>query len=143
MKSYKLFWNVLKRTGAVKLLCGYLLVFAAVAFAIVIIEPNINTVADGLWYCFSVATTIGFGDYTSVTLLGRILSVLISVYSIVIIAVVPGVITSYYLESVKLRKNESTEKFLNDLERLPELSKEELRELSEKIRSFQKNRSKK
>ena len=43
MKSYKLFWNVLKRTGAVKLLCGYLLVFAAVAFAIVIIEPNINT----------------------------------------------------------------------------------------------------
>ncbi|MDD6447749.1 potassium channel family protein [Oscillospiraceae bacterium LCP25S3_E10] len=143
MKSYKLFWNVLKRTGAVKLLCGYLLVFAAVAVAIVIVEPNINTVSDGLWYCFSVATTIGFGDYTSVTLLGRILSVLISVYSIVIIAVVPGVITSYYLESVKLRKNESTEKFLSDLERLPELSKDELEELSQKIKKFQKNRNKK
>jgi len=141
MKSYKLFWNVLKRTGAVKLLCGYLLVFAAGGFFVFILL--IKTVVDGLWYCFSVATTIGFGDYTAVTLPGRILSVLISVYSIVIIAVVPGVITSYYLESVKLRKNESTEKFLNDLERLPELSKEELRELSEKIRSFQKNRSKK
>ena len=62
------------------------------------------------------------------------------VYSILMIAVIPGLITSFYLEVVKLRSNDSMEKFMSDLERLPELSKEELAELSEKVKNFQKKR---
>ena len=58
------------------------------------------------------------------TLVGRVLSIFLSICSILIIAVVPGVITSYYVESTKLRADESSAKFLDDLERLPELSKE-------------------
>ncbi len=57
------------------------------------------------------------------TLVGRVLSIFLSICSILIIAVVPGVITSYYVESTKLRADESSAKFLDDLERLPELSK--------------------
>lgn len=133
-------WNVLKRTGTDKLLYGYLLAFIVIAILIVIVEPNINSVQDGIWYCFSVMTTIGFGDLLSVTLIGRILSIILSVYSILMIAVIPGVITSFYMEMVKLKSNDSMEKFMSDLERLPELSKEELAELSEKVKKFQKKR---
>ena len=64
----------------------------------------------------------------------------LSVCSILIIAVVPGVITSYYVESTKLRADESSAKFLDDLERLPELSKEELVELSEKVKKFNRKK---
>lgn len=140
MKKRKLMWNVLKRTGTDKLLYGYLLAFIVIAILIVIVEPNINSVQDGIWYCFSVMTTIGFGDLLSVTLIGRILSIILSVYSILMIAVIPGVITSFYMEMVKLKSNDSMEKFMSDLERLPELSKEELAELSEKVKKFQKKR---
>lgn len=70
------------------------------------------------------------------TLVGRVLSIFLSICSILIIAVVPGVITSYYVESTKLRADESSAKFLDDLEHLPELSKEELVELSEKVKSL-------
>ena len=59
---------------------------------------------------------------------------------VLIIAVVPGVITSYYVESTKLRADESSAKFLDDLERLPELSKEELVELSEKVKKFNRKK---
>lgn len=52
----------------------------------------------------------------------------------------PGVITSYYVESTKLRADESSVKFLDDLERLPELSKEELVELSEKVKKFNRKK---
>lgn len=69
------------------------------------------------------------------TLVGRVLSIFLSICSILIIAVVPGVITSYYVESTKLRADESSAKFLDDLEHLPELSKEELTKLSEKVKS--------
>ena len=67
-------------------------------------------------------------------------AIFLSICSILIIAVVPGVITSYYVESTKLRADESSAKFLDDLERLPELSKEELVELSEKVKKFNRKK---
>lgn len=140
MKKSKLIIKVLKRTGAIKMLYGFIGLFLAISLLIMIFEPKINTFSDSIWYCFNVMTTIGFGDVTSVTIVGRVLSIILSVYSILIIAVIPGVLTSYYIESIKLRSNESMEKFMNDLEHLPELSKEELSDLSERIKQFQKKR---
>lgn len=138
MKKTRIMRIVLKRTGALKLLCSYIFIFIGVSIGIWIVEPNITRLVDSLWYSFSVATTIGFGDITSVTLIGRILSVFLSICSILIIAVVPGIITSYYIESTKLRERESIAKFLDDLERLPELSKDELTSLSERVKNFNK-----
>ncbi len=140
MKKNKIIWKVLKRTGSLKLLYGFIVLFIIISIAIMIIEPGINSVGDSIWYCFSVMTTIGFGDITAVTTIGRALSIILSIYSVLIIAIIPGVLTSYYIESIKLKANESTEKFLYDLERLPELSKEELAELSEKVKQFHKNK---
>lgn len=140
MRNSKILWRVLKRTRMDKLLYGYLILLFSISLVIWLVEPNINTIVDSLWYCFSVLTTIGFGDFIAVTTIGRILSVVLSIYSILIIAVIPGVITSFYLENIKIRTNESMEKFLYDLERLPELSKEELDDLSEKVKKFNKNR---
>lgn len=132
LKKTRLLKIVLKRTGAIKLLCSYVIVFFAVSVAIWIFEPNITRLFDSIWYCFSVATTIGLGDVLATTLVGRVLSIFLSVCSILIIAVVPGVITSYYVES--------SAKFLDDLEHLPELSKEELVELSEKVKKFNRKK---
>lgn len=135
-------WKILKRTGADKLLCGYISIFTAISIVLVLIEPNIHSFGDSVWFCFSVMTTIGFGDLTAVTTIGRILVIFLSIYSILIIAIIPGILTSYYIESTRLRANESVEKFLYDLERLPELSKKELTELSEKVKRFHKNKQK-
>lgn len=126
MKKTRLIKIILKRTGALKFLTTYIIIFAGVSIGVWIVEPNIKTPIDSVWYCFSVATTIGFGDITAVTILGRAMSIFLSICSILIIAVVPGIITSYYIESTKLKEKESIAKFLDDLEHLPELSKEDL-----------------
>lgn len=132
MKKTRLIKIILKRTGALKFLTTYIIIFAGVSIGVWIVEPNIKTPIDSVWYCFSVATTIGFGDITAVTILGRAMSIFLSICSILIIAVVPGIITSYYIESTKLKENESIAKFLDDLEHLPELSKEDLQSLFRK-----------
>lgn len=138
VKRSKIMWRVLKRMGADRFLYSYIIIFIAIATAITVIEPDVKSVFDGLWYCFSVATTIGFGDIVVTTVISKVLSVVLSVCSILIIALIPGLITSFYLEVAKLRANESMEKFMYDLERLPELSKEELSEISEKVKKFNK-----
>ena len=138
MKKRRILWNILKRTGADKILYGYLLTLAVIAAAIVIAEPDIHSFSDGLWYCYSVLTTIGFGDIVVTTLAGKVLSVILSVYSIIVLALIPEIITSFYMEIVRIRTNESMEKFMSDLERLPELSKDELEVLSERVKKFHK-----
>ena len=136
MKKTRLIKIILKRTGALKFLTTYIIIFAGVSIGVWIVEPNIKTPIDSVWYCFSVATTIGFGDITAVTILGRAMSIFLSICPILIIAVVPGIITSYYIESTKIKENESIAKFLDDLEHLPELSKEDLQSLSKKVKKF-------
>lgn len=142
MKKSKIALMVLKRTGAIKMIYSFAMTFMIISIAIWIFEPKITSLGDSLWYCFSVMTTIGFGDEISVTAVGRILSVILSLYSIFIIAIIPGLITSYYIEVVKIKADSSMEKFLHDLKRLPELSEEELKVLSEKAKHFDENRKK-
>ena len=53
---------------------------------------------DSMWYCFAIVTTIGFGDVTAVTPLGRVLSVVLGVYGIVVVALITSIIVNFYGE---------------------------------------------
>ena len=134
MRRIRLLWRILKITHADKLLFGFLVYFILTSIMIYLVEPNIQTVGDSLWYCFAASTTIGFGDIVAVTLLGRVLTVILCIYAVLIIALIPGVVVSYFIEFNKIKSNESVVVFLDQLEHLETLSKEELRELSQKVK---------
>lgn len=136
--AWKRCYRVLKRTGTLKIFSGYLLFLCGAAAVLTVLEPGIKTFGDGVWYCFVSATTIGFGDICVVTRLGRVITVLVEVYGILMTAMVPGVVVSYYMEYLKIREKETISIFLEKLERLPELSKEELEELSRRVKQFGK-----
>ena len=55
-------------------------------------------------------------------------------------AMVPGVVVSYYMEYLKVREKETISVFLEKLERLPDLSDDELLQLSQKIQEFENKR---
>lgn len=127
-------YRILKRTGTLKIFFGFLLFLCGAAAVLTVIEPGIGTFGDGVWYCVVAATTIGFGDICAVTRLGRIITGAVGVYGILMTAMVPGVVVSYYMEYLKIQEKETVSVFLEQLERLPELSREELEELSERVR---------
>ena len=136
INRWRLLKQALKGTGADKFLESYLICFLAIAALIWIFEPNIHSLMDSLWYCFATATTIGFGDVSASSLLGRILTVFLSIYSMFFIAVVTAVITNFFMEIARARTDESVMALLDDLENLPNLSKEELQELSDRIKKW-------
>ena len=125
-----------RTTRADKIIGVYLVWFFISAFVILLCEPNIHNYGDSLWFCFACASSIGFGDFLAVTVLGRIITVVLSIYSLGVIAIFTAVITSFFTDLARFRANESARKFVDDLEHLPELSKEELEDLSERVKAF-------
>lgn len=143
MLGFKRFFFVLKRTGLIKMFIGFVVCYFIAALLLFMIEPQVTTFGDGLWFCFVAFSTIGFGDITAVTMLGRIIVIFITVYAMIVLAMIPGVVVSYYTEYLKAKENETISTFLEKLEKLPELSKPELEELSERVKRFKARRNKK
>lgn len=139
-RPFKRMHNILKRTGAIKIYIAFIVALCIGAVLVTIFEPSVKNIGDGLWFCFVASTTIGFGDFYAVTFLGRIVIVIISIFGILTVALVPGVIVSYYTEYLHQKENETISVFLEKLEHLPELSKEELTELSEKVKEYNKKK---
>ena len=137
-KSRRLLRSLFKVTGADKVFISYFIFFFISAIIIWVFEPHINKLVDSFWYCFVASTTIGFGDYTAITLIGRIFTVILSIYSLGVVAIFTAVITSFFMENSKLKANENVRQFIDDLEHLDELSKEELKEISKKVKNFNK-----
>ena len=130
--------HLLVRTAAIKIFFFYVAVVAIGGVLTWIFEPQVNSFGDGLWFCFVASTTIGFGDITAVTLLGRIVIVIITICGILTTAMVPGVVVAYYTEYIRAKERDTASTFLEKLEDLPNLSTEELEQLSERVKRFSK-----
>ena len=117
---------------------GFVAFMLLTALVIWVCEPEINTYREALWYCFTVVSTIGFGDVVVHTSISRSLSVVLSLYAVVTLAIFTGVIVNYYTQLVELRQQESLAVIMDKLEQLPELSRQELEQLSDQIRNAKK-----
>ena len=136
MKKIRVLGIILKRTKADRILSGFLLFLFAAALIIQIVEPDINRYVDALWYCYAVISTAGFGDVVAVTFIGKVCSVLLTVYSMFVLAIVTGVVVNFYSQVVETHSKETLTPLMDQLEHLPELSKEELEAISQKIKKL-------
>lgn len=137
-KSRKIFRSLFKVTGADKVFKSYFCFFIITALVIWLVEPNIKTFFDSIWYCFVASATIGFGDLTAITVIGRVFTMILSIYSLGVVAIFTAVITSYFMENAKSKAKDNVRKFIDELEHLDELSKDELKDLSERVKKFNK-----
>lgn len=136
MKKLKILAAVLRKTKADKIILGFVLFLFLCAFIIMLVEPDINKYGDALWYCYAVFSTIGFGDIVATAFVTKVLSVLITVYALFAVAVVTGVVVSFYNGCVEQQYKDSKAAFIDKLQRLPELSREELEEISRKAKKW-------
>lgn len=75
-------------------------------------------------------------DVVAVTFIGKMCSVLLTIYSLFVVAIATGVVVNFYTQMVELQRKETLAMFMDQLERLPELSREELENISRKVRQF-------
>lgn len=136
MKKFRLFWRVVKRCKAEKFTLGFFVSFFLVSLIIMLVEPGITSYGDAMWYTFVSCTTIGFGDVVVTTVLSRILTVYMTIYELVWVAILSGVIVTNYLEVVERREKITATQFLDKLEHLTELDKSELKDIEDKVKEI-------
>lgn len=78
------------------------------------INPNTGAVTfgsffDALYWATVTLTTVGYGDLTPVTDIGRFVSMLSSLFGVAIIALPSGVITASYLDELRHAKDKKDE----------------------------------
>ncbi|MGV8897056.1 MAG: potassium channel family protein [Rhodoglobus sp.] len=62
---------------------------------------NITTFGDAIWWAFATITTVGYGDYFPVTLVGRLVAVGLMVSGIALLGTVTATIASWFIELVR------------------------------------------
>ena len=119
-KSFTIIASVFKQqkkvlSAVATLAVAYILVSALVIYNV---EPeSFDTFFDAIYWATISLTTVGYGDIYPVTTVGRIVTMISSVFGIAIIALPSGVITAGYLdefgkddEEERKRKQEENER---------------------------------
>ena len=93
--------EIIRKTYAAEIISGLLLLIVAFSYMLKFTDEAFASFEDALWYCFAVVTTIGFGDLTPTTDIGRLLSVILGLYGIVVVALITSIIVNFYGEMKK------------------------------------------
>ncbi len=118
MSKLKLLYYILKTSGMSKVFFSFLIFFFISAIIIWLVDSNVESLFDAIWFCVAVVTTIGFGDIVVTNIVARIVTIILALYGILVIAVITGVIVYYISKILDLNKP----------------SQEELQEISAQIK---------
>ncbi len=108
-KNFEIILTVLQNSKASLLaVCflagGYILLSALIIFNI---EPeSFETFFDAIYWATVSLTTVGYGDIYPVTTLGRIITMISSLFGIAIVALPAGIITAGYINEINKTPSE-------------------------------------
>ena len=111
--------EIIRKTYAAEIISGLLLLIVAFSYMLKFTDKAFATFGEALWYCFAVVTTIGFGDLTPTTSVGRLLSVILGLYGIIVVALITSIIVNFYGEMKKESAKQTVEKDSGDDDRHP------------------------
>lgn len=102
-KSFEIIGNVLHRSkesliAVCTLAAGYIVISALIIFNV---EPDsFNTFFDAIYWATVSLTTVGYGDIYPVSTLGRIITMVSSLFGIAIVALPASIITAGYMNEI-------------------------------------------
>ncbi|EIM05187.1 putative potassium channel subunit [Planococcus antarcticus DSM 14505] len=119
-------YKLLKINGLDKILSVAMILLFLIPIPIVFLEPSIETFADALWWAVVTTTTVGYGDLSPETPVGRFLAVILMLVGIGIIGTLTSAITSFFNKKEIKGHDKQLLEILKTIEEIESLSKEDL-----------------
>lgn len=133
--------SVLRETRFGQFTLAFLCAFLVCSVVIWLTGDKGETFFDGIWFSFQVVSTIGFGDITTTHFVARIIAMILSVISIFYLAILTGVVVSYFNQAIRIKQKNTLANYVSRLEHLkgqvPFDSRENIDSIIEKLRHLE------
>ncbi|EIM07205.1 potassium channel subunit [Planococcus antarcticus DSM 14505] len=119
-------YKLLRTNGLDKVLIVAMVLLFLIPIPIVLLEPSINTFGDALWWAVVTTTTVGYGDISPETPIGRVLAVVLMLVGIGIIGTLTSAITSFFSNKNDLNHDKKILGVIQSIEEIENLTKEDI-----------------
>ena len=140
MNRIKNFINLIERvfnSRRLRTILGVLIIcIISFGYIFYLAEPQIKTFGDGIWWALVTITTVGYGDITPLTTLGRFVAGTLMFVGLGLIATVTAIVSAKFVANyVDHHTNddvlEKLEELEAEIEKLKLLEEDELEKLDE------------
>ncbi|MBU0438864.1 potassium channel family protein [Staphylococcus succinus] len=128
------FFQFIQTNGLTKV---FSITFISILFAaipITLSEPTIESYNDGIWLAIVTITTVGYGDMSPETLIGRIATVYLMFVGIGLVSMITGTIATYFIK--KKSSSNIKESIKKEIDNIENLSNDEIEQLVKIIRTY-------
>ena len=111
-KSFQIIGNVVRSSKDSLIAVGVLAIGYIVVSALVIfnVEPDsFNNFFEAVYWATVSLTTVGYGDIYPVSTLGRIITMVSSIFGIAVVALPAGIITAGYMSELRKQEDDTNE----------------------------------
>ena len=85
-------------------------------------RKNFHSFGDAIWWALQTVTTVGYGDITPTSAVGRVVGSIVLVYSVAFLAVLTATITTNFAENARRERAKGEPSIQTVLDRLDEIS---------------------
>ena len=111
-------------------------VILAFGYIFYVTEPQVKTIEDWIWWALVTVTTVGYGDITPATTLGRFVAGTLMFFGLGLIATVTAIVSAKFVQNYVDHQNnddvlEKLEELESVIEKLKSLEEDELEKLDD------------
>ena len=128
--------GILKTNSLDKVLIFLVLVIFTASIPIRYLERSITTYTDAVWWAIVTATTVGYGDISPETIVGRLIAVFLMVFGIGLLGLVTSSVATYFLKNTDKEEDQTVTYLKGQIERIEELTNAELERVVTIINSY-------
>ena len=114
------------RLGTTLIVACIITVFWGILMSI--IDPNIKTPWDGIWFAWETVTTVGFGDVVPTSIAGRLLDIVLMIMGVALISLLTANFSAYFIsqntDTIKREENEIRKILRNMQKQLTEIQQQ-------------------
>lgn len=121
-----------------KLLFVVLMIYMAVSSALLfILDSSFDSLGDALWFIVVTTTTVGYGDLTPSSIIGKYLTVLTMIIGILFVAIFTAYLSSIYNEKTEAMTRKTVQENALLIEENNQLLREQLYLINDRISALE------
>ena len=79
--------------------CACIFVIFLFGYLFYVSEPDVRDLGDGIWWALVTITTVGYGDITPVTTLGRVVASSLMLLGLGLIATITAIVSAKFIQN--------------------------------------------